>query len=184
MLWVQDTDQQQTDAIADGVQPYDPSIPVSLFNYFNNNTQLVNDNTFGPLRVAYFVKEGPICTLNFQAEYRISGSQLIDPPVQESNSNNDIGANGQPISYIDSAIMQHDTKPQVPNQPSVFPQYAVTELLRDQLFALTYTQYDLDAFKINIIDVTVNKLVMFNIQLKQKGFIETKQHPFRLCHGW
>ncbi|KAA6317219.1 MAG: hypothetical protein EZS28_055134, partial [Streblomastix strix] len=68
MSWVQDVVQKQTEAIGDGVQLYDPSIPVSLSNYFNNNTKLVNNNTFGPLRAAYFVKEGPICTFNFQAE--------------------------------------------------------------------------------------------------------------------
>ncbi|KAA6363286.1 MAG: hypothetical protein EZS28_041187, partial [Streblomastix strix] len=68
MTWVQDVVQKQTEAIGDGIQPYDPSIPVSLSNYFNNNTKLLNNNTFGPLRAAYFVKEGPICTFNFQAE--------------------------------------------------------------------------------------------------------------------
>ncbi|KAA6389782.1 MAG: hypothetical protein EZS28_014690, partial [Streblomastix strix] len=195
--------------IGDGVQPYDPRIPVSLSNYYNSNTKLVNNNTFGPLRVAYFVKERPICSLNFQAKVRSSlvnnvlkafktidsdlqprlpkifpiktsftqfagmiqfngndtpdvvvksgfeyypidqcdfiKSYLIDPPVQESNNNNNVIVNGQPISYIDSDIMQHDTKSPVPIPPSVFPQYAVTEMSRDQLFGLVYTQYDLDA---------------------------------------
>ncbi|KAA6332709.1 MAG: hypothetical protein EZS28_053245, partial [Streblomastix strix] len=50
--WVQDAVQKQTEVIGDGTQPYDP----------------MNNNTFGPLRAAYFVKEGPICTFNFQAE--------------------------------------------------------------------------------------------------------------------
>ncbi|KAA6390665.1 MAG: hypothetical protein EZS28_013807 [Streblomastix strix] len=68
MSWVQDTVQKQTEAIGDRVQPYDPSQPVTLSNYFNNNTKLVNNNTFGPLRAVYFVKEGPICIFNFQAE--------------------------------------------------------------------------------------------------------------------
>ncbi|KAA6401441.1 MAG: hypothetical protein EZS28_003039 [Streblomastix strix] len=68
MSWVQDVVQKQTEAIGDEVQPYDPSQPVSLSNYFNNNTKLVNNNTFGPLRAAYFDKEGTICTFNFQAK--------------------------------------------------------------------------------------------------------------------
>ncbi|KAA6326586.1 MAG: hypothetical protein EZS28_053931, partial [Streblomastix strix] len=50
--WVQDAVQKQSEVIGHGVQPYDP----------------MNNNTFGPLRAAYFVKEGPICTFNFQAE--------------------------------------------------------------------------------------------------------------------
>ncbi|KAA6402985.1 MAG: hypothetical protein EZS28_001490 [Streblomastix strix] len=239
MSWVQDVVQKQTEAIGDGVQQYDPSQPVSLSNYFNNNTKLVNNNTFGPLRAAYFVNESRICTFNFQAEVSsqhvnnvfkvfktidsdlqprlakifpiktsftlfagkiqnngndtpdvvvnqgsgfypmdlcdFSGSYLIDPLPQESNQN-DITSNGQPISHIDSVIMQHDTLPSVPIPPSVFPQYAVTEVSRDQLLALAYTPYDLDAFKIYIIDDTVNKLVMFNMHLRQKGFIESKQY--------
>ncbi|KAA6365164.1 MAG: hypothetical protein EZS28_039309, partial [Streblomastix strix] len=181
MSWVQDVVQKQTEAIGDGVQPYDPSQPVSLSNYFNNNTKLVNNNTFGPLRAAYFVKEGPICTFNFQAEVSsqhinnvfkvfktidsdlqprlpkffpiktsftsfagmiqinandtpdvvvnqgfgyypmdlcdFSGSYLLDPQPQESNQN-DITLNGEPISHIDSVIMQHDTLPSVPIPPS------------------------------------------------------------------
>ncbi|KAA6365032.1 MAG: hypothetical protein EZS28_039441 [Streblomastix strix] len=69
MSQVQDVVQKQTEMIRDGVQPYDPRIPVSLSNYFNNNTKLVNNiNTFGPLKNAYFVKEGPKYTFNFQAE--------------------------------------------------------------------------------------------------------------------
>ncbi|KAA6381604.1 MAG: hypothetical protein EZS28_022868, partial [Streblomastix strix] len=221
LSWVQDVVQKQTEAIGDGVQPYDLSIPVSLSNYFNNNTKLVNNNTFGPLRAAYFVKEGPICTFNFQAEVssqhvnnvfkvfktidsdlqpklpkffpiktsftsfagmiQINGndtpdvvvnqgsgfypmdlcdfsrSYLIDPPPQEQNQNY-ITSNGEPIFYIDSVIMQHDTLPSVPIPSSVFPQYTVTEVSRDQILALAYTPYDLDVFKIYIIDDTVNKL--------------------------
>ncbi|KAA6371403.1 MAG: hypothetical protein EZS28_033069 [Streblomastix strix] len=191
MSWVQDVVQKQTEAIGDKVQPYDPSQPVSLSTYFNNNTKLVNNNTFGPLRAAYFVKESPIYTFNFQAEVSsqhvnnvfkvfktidsdlqprlpkffpiktsftsftgmiqinendtpnvvvnqgsgvypmdlcdFSGSYLIDPQPQESNQNN-VTSNGQPISHIDSVIMQHDTLPSVPILPSVFPQYTVTEV--------------------------------------------------------
>ncbi|KAA6356014.1 MAG: hypothetical protein EZS28_048459, partial [Streblomastix strix] len=217
MSWVQDVVQKQTEAISDGVQPYDP----------------MNNNTFGPLRAAYFVKEGPICTFNFQAEVSsqhvnnvfkvfkaidsdlqprlpkffpiktsftsfagmiqinendtpdvvvnqgsgfypmdlcdFSGSYLLDPTPQEQNQSN-ITSNGEPISHIDSVIMQHDTLPSVPIPPSVFPQYTVTEVSRDQLLALAYTPYDLDVFKIYIIDDTVNKLVMFNMHLRQKGF--------------
>ncbi|KAA6360354.1 MAG: hypothetical protein EZS28_044119, partial [Streblomastix strix] len=224
--WVQDVVQKQTELIGDGVQPYDPSIPVSLSNYFNNNTKLVNNNTFGPLRAAYFVKEGPICTFNFQAEVSslhvnnvfkvfktidsdlqprlakffpiktsftsfagmiqingndtpdvavnqgfgyypmdlcdFSGSYLIDPPAQESNQSN-IVSNVEPILHIDSVIMQHDTLPSVPIPPSIFPQYTVRDVSRDQLLALAYTPYDLDVFKIYIIDDTVNKLVKFII---------------------
>ncbi|KAA6371321.1 MAG: hypothetical protein EZS28_033152, partial [Streblomastix strix] len=246
MLWVQDVVQKQTEAIGDGVQPYDPSVPVSLSNYFNNNTKLVNNNTFGPLRAAYFVKEGPICTFNFQAEVSsqhvnnvfkvfktidsdlqprlpksfpiktsftsfagmiqingndtpdavvnqgswfypmdlcdFSGSYLLDPLPQESNQN-DITSNGEPISHIDSVIMQHDTLPSVPIPPSVFPQYTVSEVSRDQLLALAYTPYDLDAFKIYIIDDTVNKIVMFNMHLRQKGFIETKQYVLSMSES-
>ncbi|KAA6315473.1 MAG: hypothetical protein EZS28_055417, partial [Streblomastix strix] len=72
--------------------------------------------------------------------------------------------------------MQHDTIPSVPIPPSVFPQYTVTEVSRDQLLSLAYTPYDLDVFKIYIIDDTINKLVMFNMHLRQKGFIDTKQY--------
>ncbi|KAA6369821.1 MAG: hypothetical protein EZS28_034652 [Streblomastix strix] len=246
MSWVQDVVQKQTEAIGDGVQPYDPSQPVSLSNYFNNNTKLLNNNTFGPLRAAYFVKEGPICTFNFQAEVSsqhvnnlfkvfktidsdlqsrlakffpiktsftsfagmiqingndtpdvvvnqgsgfypmdfcdFSGSYLIDPQPQESNQNN-ITSNGEPISHIDSVIMQHDTVPSVPIPPSVFPQYTVTEVSRDQLLALAYTPYDLDAFKIYIIDDTINKLVMFNMHLRQKGLIDTKQYVLSMSQS-
>ncbi|KAA6367478.1 MAG: hypothetical protein EZS28_036995, partial [Streblomastix strix] len=239
LSWVQDVVQKQTEAIGDGVQPCDLSIPVSLSNYFNNNTKLVNHKIFDPIRAAYFVKEGPTCTFNFQAEVNsqhvnnvftvfqtidsdlqpwlpnffpiktsyisfagmiqingndtpdvvvnqgfgyyhmdlcdFRGSYLIDPQPQESNQNN-ITSNGEPISHIDSIIMQHDTIPSVPIPPSVFPQYTVTEVSRDQILALAYTPYDLDAFKIYIIDDTFNKLVMFNMHLRQKGFIDTKQN--------
>ncbi|KAA6362347.1 MAG: hypothetical protein EZS28_042126 [Streblomastix strix] len=102
-----------------------------------------------------------------------SGSYLIDPQPQESNQIN-ITSNGEPISHIDSAIMQHDTIPSVPIPPSIFPQYIVKEVSRDQLLGLAYAPYDLDAFKIYIIDDTLNKLVMFNMYLRQKGFIENK----------
>ncbi|KAA6392663.1 MAG: hypothetical protein EZS28_011811 [Streblomastix strix] len=105
-----------------------------------------------------------------------SVSYLIDPsPTQESNQTN-ITSNGEPISYIDSVIMQHDVLPPMPIPLSVFPQYTVREVSRDQILALAYTPYDLDAFKIYIIDDTVNKLVMFNMHLRQIGFIETKQY--------
>ncbi|KAA6368327.1 MAG: hypothetical protein EZS28_036144 [Streblomastix strix] len=246
MSWVQDVVQKQTEAIGDGVQPYDPSIPVSLSNYFNNNTKLVNNSTFGPLRAAYFVKDGPICTFNFQAEVSsqhvnnvfkvfktidsdlqprlakffpiktsftsfagmiqingndtpdivvnqgsgfypmdlcdFSGSYLIDRLTQESNQNN-VTSNGLPISHIDSVIMQHDTLPSVPFPPSVFPQYTVTEVSRDQILALAYTPYDLDAFKVYIIDDTVNKLVMFNMHLRQKVFIDIKQYVLSMSES-
>ncbi|KAA6403790.1 MAG: hypothetical protein EZS28_000683 [Streblomastix strix] len=239
MSWIQDVVQKQTEAIGDGVQPYDPSQLVSLSNYFNNNTKLVNSKIFGPLRAAYFVKEGPICTFNFQAEVSsqhvnnvfkvfqtidsdlqprltkffpiktsytsfagmiqingndtpdvvvnqgfgyypndlcdFSGSYLIDPQPQESNQNNII-SNGQPISHIDSVIMQHDILRPMPIPPSVFPKYTVSAVSRNQLLALAYTPYDLDEFKIYIIDDTVNKLIMFNMHLRQKVFIETKQY--------
>ncbi|KAA6353044.1 MAG: hypothetical protein EZS28_051429, partial [Streblomastix strix] len=219
--WVQDAVQKQSEVIGDnalhsdsssnGTQPYDPSMPVSLSNYLNNNTKLVNNNTFGPLRAAYFVKEGPICTFNFQAEVSsqhvnnvfkvfktidsdlqprltkffpiktsftsfagmiqingndtpdvvvnqgfgyypmdlcdFSGSYLLDPQPQESNQSNNV-SNVEPISHIDNVIMQHDVTPSLPIPPSVFPQYAVTEVSRDQILALAYTPYDLDAFKI------------------------------------
>ncbi|KAA6363550.1 MAG: hypothetical protein EZS28_040923 [Streblomastix strix] len=59
--------------------------------------------------------------------------------------------------------MQHYTIPLVLIPPSIFPIYTVEEVSRDQILALSYTPYDLDAFKIYIIDDTVNKLVMFNI---------------------
>ncbi|KAA6387361.1 MAG: hypothetical protein EZS28_017111 [Streblomastix strix] len=246
MSWVQNVVQKQTEAIGDGVQLYDPSIPVSLSNYFNNNTKLVNNNTFGPLGAEYFVKKGPICTFNFQAEvssqhvnniFKIfktidsdlqprfakffpiktsftsfagmiqingndttdivvnqgsgfypmdlcgfSGSYLIDPLPQESNQNN-ITSKGEPISHIDSIIVQHDILPPMPIPPSVFPQYTVTEVSRDQLLALAYTPYDLDAFKIYIIDDIINKLVIFNIHLRQKGFIETKQYVLNMSES-
>ncbi|KAA6383061.1 MAG: hypothetical protein EZS28_021412 [Streblomastix strix] len=241
MSWVYDVVQKQTEAIDDGVQPYDPSQPVSLSNYFKNNTKLVNNNTFGPLKPAYFAKEVQIYTFNFQAELTsqhvnnvfkvfksidsdlqsrlskffpiktsfasftgmiyingndtpdvvvnqgfgyypmdlsdFSESYLIDPQKQEQNQNNII-SNGQPILHIDSAIMQHDTIPSVPTPPSVFPQYTIIEMSREQLLALAYTQYDLNTIKIYIIDDTVNKLVMFNMHLRQKG------HYFRLPNGW
>ncbi|KAA6364522.1 MAG: hypothetical protein EZS28_039951 [Streblomastix strix] len=108
-----------------------------------------------------------------------SGSYLIDPQEQESKQNN-ITSNGQPISHIDNVIIQHDTLPSVPITPSVFPQYTVTEVSRDQLLALAYTPYNLDIFKIYIIDDTVIKLVMFNMHLRQKGFIEIKQYVLNI----
>ncbi|KAA6372152.1 MAG: hypothetical protein EZS28_032322, partial [Streblomastix strix] len=246
MSWVQDVVQKQTEAIDDGAQPYDPSIPVSLSNYFNNNTKLVNNNTFGPLRAAYFVKEGPIFTFNFQAEVSsqhvnnvfkvfktidsdlqprlpkffpiktpftsfasmilingndtpdvvvnqgsgfypmdlcdFSGSYLLDPQPQESNLSNET-SNGIPISHIDNVIMQHDVPPPMPILPSVFPQYTVTEVSRDQILALAYAPYDLDVFKIYIIDDTVNKLVMFNMHLRKKGFIDTKQYVLSMSES-
>ncbi|KAA6384310.1 MAG: hypothetical protein EZS28_020164 [Streblomastix strix] len=239
MSCVQDFVQKQMEAFGDGIQPYDPRQPVSLSNYFNNNTKLVNNKTIGPLRAAYFVKYGPIRTFNFQAEISIqnvnnvlkvlqtidsdlqrrltkffpieisyisfagmiqfngndtpdvvvnqgfgyylmdlcdfSGSYLIDPQPQESNLNN-VTSNVQPISHMDSVIIQHDTLPSVQIPSSFFPQYSVTEVSRDQLFALTYTPYELDAFKIYMIDGTVNKLVIFNMDLRQKGFIESKRY--------
>ncbi|KAA6372842.1 MAG: hypothetical protein EZS28_031632 [Streblomastix strix] len=246
ILQVQDIVQKQTEAIGDGVQSYDPSLPISLSNYINNNTKLVNHNTFGPLRAAYFVKEWLICTFNFQAEVSsqhvnnvfkvfktidsdlqprlsklfpiktsftsfagmiqingndkpdvvvnqgfeyypmdlcdFSGSYLIDPLPQESNQNNKT-SNGEPISHIVSVIMQHDILPPMPISPSIFPQYTVTEVSRDQLLALAYTPYDLDAFKIYIIDDTFNKLVMFNIHLRQKSFTEVKQYVLSMSES-
>ncbi|KAA6391096.1 MAG: hypothetical protein EZS28_013376 [Streblomastix strix] len=246
MSWVQNVVQKQTEAIGDGVQSYDPSQPISLSNYINNNTKLVNHNTFGPLRAAYFVKEGLICTFNFQAEVSsqhvnnvfkvfktidsdlqprltklfpiktsftsfagmiqingndtpdvvvnqgfgyypmdlcdFSGSYLIDPLPQESNQKN-ITSNGEPISHIVSVIMQHDILPPMRISTSIFPQYTVTEVSRDQLLALAYTPYDLDAFKIYIIDDTVNKLVMFNIHLRLKRFTEVKQYVLSMSES-
>ncbi|KAA6384173.1 MAG: hypothetical protein EZS28_020299 [Streblomastix strix] len=79
--------------------------------------------------------------------------------------------------------MQHDILPPMPIPPSVFPQYTVTEVSRDQLLALAYTSYDLNAFWIYIIDDTVNQLVMFNIHLRQKGFIESKQYLLRMSQS-
>ncbi|KAA6329773.1 MAG: hypothetical protein EZS28_053575, partial [Streblomastix strix] len=220
--WVQDAVQKQTEVIGDGVQPYDASMLVSLSNYFNNNIKLMNNNTFGPLRAAYFVKEGLICTFNFQAEVSsqhvnnvfkvfktidsdlqprlakffpiktsftsfvgmiqingndtpdvvvnlgfryypmdlcdFTGSYLLDPQPQESNQSNTV-SNVEPISHIYSVIMQHDVTPSVLIPSSVFPQYTVTEVSKDQILALACTPNDLDAFKIYIIDDTVNKLV-------------------------
>ncbi|KAA6368895.1 MAG: hypothetical protein EZS28_035578 [Streblomastix strix] len=79
--------------------------------------------------------------------------------------------------------MQHDILSPMPIPLSVFPQYTVTEVSSDQLFALDYTTYDLDAFKIYIIDDTVNKLFMFNIHLRQKGFIQTKQYVLSMSES-
>ncbi|KAA6388644.1 MAG: hypothetical protein EZS28_015827 [Streblomastix strix] len=172
MSWVQDVVQNQTEAIGDRVQPYDPSIAISLSNNFNKNTKLVNNNTFGRLRAAYLLKKGSICNRSY----------LIDPQSQESNLNN-ITLNGEPISHIDSVIMQHDTLPSVPIPPSVFPQDTVIEVSRDQLLVLAYTLYDLDAFKIYIIDDSVKKLVMFNMHLRQKGFIEVKQYVLSMSES-
>ncbi|KAA6336397.1 MAG: hypothetical protein EZS28_052880 [Streblomastix strix] len=101
---------------------------------------------------------------------------------QESNQSNNV-SNVEPISHIDSVIMQHDVTPSVPIPPSVFPQYTVSEVSRDQIFALAYTPYDLDAFKIYIIDDTVNKLVMFNMHLRQKGFIDVKQYVLSMSES-
>ncbi|KAA6381852.1 MAG: hypothetical protein EZS28_022624, partial [Streblomastix strix] len=227
---VQDVVQKQMEAIGDGVQPYDP----------------MNNKIFGPLRAAYFVKEGPICIYNFQAEVSskhvnnvlkvfqtidsdlqprltkffpiktsytsfasmiqingndtpdavvnqgfgyypmdlcdFSGSYLIVPLPQESNLNN-ITSNGKPISHIDCVIMQHDILPPMPIPPSVYPQYIVTEVSRDQLLALAYTPYDLDGFKIYINDDTVNKLVMFNMHLRWIGFIDIKQYVLSMSQS-
>ncbi|KAA6399294.1 MAG: hypothetical protein EZS28_005179 [Streblomastix strix] len=97
-----------------------------------------------------------------------SGSYLIDPQLQESNQKN-ITSNGQQISHIDSAIMQDATFPSVLFPPSVFLLYSVTEVSRDQLLTFVDTPYDLDTFKIYVIDDTVSKLVMINMHLRQKG---------------
>ncbi|KAA6395385.1 MAG: hypothetical protein EZS28_009087 [Streblomastix strix] len=233
MSTVQDVVQNQTEAIGDGVQPYDPCQPVSLSNYFNNTTKLVNNNIFGHLIAANFVKKGQICNFNFHFEvnsqqvdniYKVfktivfdlqpklakffpiktsftsfagmiqingndtpdvvviqgsgfypmdlcdfCGSYLIEPLLQESNQNN-ITQNGQPISHKDNAIMQHDILQPMPFPSQVFPKYTVTEISKDQFLALTYTPFDLDAYKIYIIDDTVNKLIIFNQHLRQKGF--------------
>ncbi|KAA6377408.1 MAG: hypothetical protein EZS28_027065 [Streblomastix strix] len=99
------------------------------------------------------------------------GSYLIDPQHQESNWNGTT-SNGQPICHIDSDIMQHDTLLSVQRPPSIFPQYTVTEILRDQLLVLAYTPYDLDAFKNNVIKSTANKLVIFYMHLKLKSSIQ------------
>ncbi|KAA6401440.1 MAG: hypothetical protein EZS28_003038 [Streblomastix strix] len=56
----------------------------------------------------------------------------------------------------------------------------IAEVLRDKSLALAYTLYDLDVFKIYIIDDTANKLVMFNMHLRQKGFIDTKQYVLNI----
>ncbi|KAA6392434.1 MAG: hypothetical protein EZS28_012036 [Streblomastix strix] len=208
MSWVCDVVQKQMEAFGDEIQPYDPRQLVSLSNYFNNNTKLVNNKTIGPLRAAYFVKDGPIQTtytlfagmiqingndtpdvvVNQGFGYYpmdlcdLSGSYLIDPQPQESNQNN-ITSNEEPISHIDSVIMQHDAIPSVPIPPSVFPQYIVTEMSRDQLLAFAFTPYDLDAFKIYIIDSTFNNLVLFNMHLRKKGFIESKQYVLSMCES-
>ncbi|KAA6398321.1 MAG: hypothetical protein EZS28_006151 [Streblomastix strix] len=100
---------------------------------------------------------------------------LIDTQPQEQNQNN-ISSNGEPIYYIDSVIMQHDTLLSVSIPLSVFPQYTVPEVSRDQLLALTYIPYDIDAFKIYITDNSINKLVKFNMHFRQKGFIKTKRY--------
>ncbi|KAA6358140.1 MAG: hypothetical protein EZS28_046333, partial [Streblomastix strix] len=114
--------------------------------------------------------------------YDFSGSYLIDPQPQEQNQNN-ITSNGQPISHIDCVSIQHDILPPIPIPPSVFPQYIVKEVSRDQLLALAYTPYDLDAFKIYIIDDTVNILVMFNMHLRQKEFIDIKQYVLSMSQS-
>ncbi|KAA6388152.1 MAG: hypothetical protein EZS28_016319, partial [Streblomastix strix] len=177
MSWVQDAVQKQTEAIGDGVQPYDPNSDLQprLAKFFPIKTSFtsfagtiqINGNDTLDVVVNQVFQYYPmdLCDL--------SGSYLIDPQLQEQNQNN-ITSNGQPISHIDSIIMQHDILPPMHIPPSVFPQYTVTQVSRDQILALTYTLYDLDAFKIYIIDDTVNKLVMFNMHLRQKGFIDTK----------
>ncbi|KAA6359577.1 MAG: hypothetical protein EZS28_044896 [Streblomastix strix] len=77
-----------------------------------------------------------------------------------------------------SVIMQHDILPPMPIPPSVFPQYTVTKVSRDQLLALIYTPYDLEAFKNQIIDDTVNILVMFNMHLRQRGLLKLNNIPY------
>ncbi|KAA6378498.1 MAG: hypothetical protein EZS28_025975 [Streblomastix strix] len=67
-----------------------------------------------------------------------SGSYLFDSQIQESNENGTT-SNGQPISHLNRVNIQHDTFLSVPITPSVFPQYTVTEVSRDQLLALAYT---------------------------------------------
>ncbi|KAA6357997.1 MAG: hypothetical protein EZS28_046476 [Streblomastix strix] len=163
MSWVQDVVQKQTEAIGDGVQPYDPNIRSSVSNHFNNSTKLVNISTFGPLRAAYFVKEGPFCTY------------LFVPQTKESNENG-TASNRQPISHIDRVIIQHDTFPSVPIPPTFFSQYTVTDVSRDQLLALAYTSYDLDSFNIQLPDDSVIKLVIFNMFLRENRFVEIQQY--------
>ncbi|KAA6353010.1 MAG: hypothetical protein EZS28_051463 [Streblomastix strix] len=96
-----------------------------------------------------------------------NGSYLLDPQPQESNQSNNV-SNVEPISHIDSVIMQHDVTPSLPIPPSIFPQYTVTEVSRDQILSIAYTPYDLDAFKIYIIDDTVNKLVIMSESIDPK----------------
>ncbi|KAA6382223.1 MAG: hypothetical protein EZS28_022250 [Streblomastix strix] len=110
------------------------------------------------------------------------GSYLIDSQPQESNQNN-VTSNELPISLVDNVIMQHNTLSTDSIPPSVFPQYTVMEVSRDQLLALAYTPYNLEAFKIYIINDTINKLVMFNMYLKQKVFIETKQFVLNMSES-
>ncbi|KAA6391347.1 MAG: hypothetical protein EZS28_013129 [Streblomastix strix] len=76
--------------------------------------------------------------------------------------------------------MQHDTLPSVSTLPYVFPLYTVTEVARDQLLALVYTPYYLDTFKIYVIEETIKSLIIFNMHLRQKGFVETKQYVLPL----
>ncbi|KAA6393528.1 MAG: hypothetical protein EZS28_010948, partial [Streblomastix strix] len=228
MSWVQDVVQKQTEAIGDGVQPNDP----------------MKNNTFCPLKAAYFAKDGPICMFNFQAKVSsqhvnnvfkvfqtvdsdlwprlpkffpiktsfisfasiiqingndtpdivvnqgfgynpmdlcdFSGSYLIDPAEQQNNNIINIS---QRISHIDSVIMQYEILPPMSIPLLVFPQYTVTEVSRFQLLALAFASYDLDASKVYIINDTVNKLVIFNMQLRQNGFIETKQYVLSMSQS-
>ncbi|KAA6403098.1 MAG: hypothetical protein EZS28_001376 [Streblomastix strix] len=198
MSWEQYVVQKQTEAIGDGVQPYYP-IPLELhillmrvqyvrlisklklIKFFPIKTSFasfagmkqINGNDTSDVVVNQSFGYYPMDLRNF------SGSYLIDLQTQESNQNI-ITSNGQPISHIDSVIMQHDTFLSVPIPPSVFPQYTITEVSRHQLLLLAYTPYDLDTFKIYIIDDTVNKLIMFNMLLRQKGFIEIKQYVLNM----
>ncbi|KAA6388069.1 MAG: hypothetical protein EZS28_016403 [Streblomastix strix] len=64
-----------------------------------------------------------------------------------------------------------------------FPQYTVTDMSRDQLLALAYTSYDLDAFKNYIIDDTVNMEVMFIMHLRQKRLMESKQYLLNMSES-
>ncbi|KAA6368654.1 MAG: hypothetical protein EZS28_035819, partial [Streblomastix strix] len=127
MSRMQDVVQKQTEAIGDGVQPYNPSIPPRLSKLF-------------PIKTSY---------TSFAGTIQINGNDTPDVVANQ-------GSVIYPIDLCDIS--------------------GITEVSRDQLLALAHTQYDLDAFKIYIIDDTVNKLVMFNMHLRQKGFIESKQY--------
>ncbi|KAA6366089.1 MAG: hypothetical protein EZS28_038384 [Streblomastix strix] len=75
-----------------------------------------------------------------------SGSYLIDP-LKQSNDNSYQQSIDMANSHIDAVTIQHDILPSIPIPPSVFPQFTIKEVDKDQLLSQTFIPYNFDEFK-------------------------------------